>query len=86
VKKQREARLLALASDLSSEFAKGLTGKEEEILIEKVTGSVASGYTRNYVRAEAHFDAGAGVPAAGDIVRGVVTGTDGAGIVLKIGL
>ena len=86
VKKQREARLLALASDLSSEFAKGLTGKEEEILIEKVTGSVASGYTRNYVRAEARFDPKAGVPAAGDIVRGVVTGTDGAGIVLKIGL
>lgn len=84
VKKQREARLLALASDLSSRFATGLVGKEEDILIEKVTGSKAYGYTRNYVRGEVHFDPEACDPVPGDIVKGMVTGTDGAEIVLKI--
>ena len=83
VKKQRESRLLALASDLSSEFAGRLKGRKEEILVEKTEGMKASGYTRNYVRAEAVFDQGLTLPVPGDIVRGTVTGSSGAEIVLK---
>ena len=86
VKKQRESRLLALASDLSAEFAKAMTGRNEDVLVEKVSGLTASGYTRNYVRAEVLFDAGNGVPVPGDVIRGVVTGSKGAEIVLKNGL
>ena len=83
IKKQRESRLLALASDLSSEFAGRLKGRKEEILVEKTEGMKASGYTRNYVRAEAVFDQGLTLPVPGDIVRGTVTGSSGAEIVLK---
>ena len=83
VKKQREARLLALATELSSKFAGQMTGKEEEVLVEKVTGSSAYGYTRNYVRTEVLLASGTSVPAPGDIIRGTVTGSNGAEIVLK---
>lgn len=83
VKKQREARLLALASDLSSKFASRMTGNEEEILVEKVTGAAAYGYTRNYVRAEALLDSGKPIPVPGDIIRGTVTGSSGSEITLK---
>lgn len=83
IKKQREARLLALATELSSKFAGQMTGKEEEVLVEKVTGSSAYGYTRNYVRTEVLLASGTSVPAPGDIIRGTVTGSNGAEIVLK---
>lgn len=83
IKKQREARLLALASDLSSGFAEQMTGKEEEVLVEKIEGTIASGYTRNYVRAEVPFDPGSKLHAPGDIITGTVTGSNGGEIVLK---
>ena len=86
VKKQREARLLALASELSQKFADTMTGKEVSVLVEKVTGTKASGYTENYVRAEAEYAPGAVLPVPGDIIKGTVTGTNGAEIVLKTGL
>ena len=83
VKKQRESRLLALASGLSARFAENMIGRNEDVLIEKVSGSSAYGYTRNYVRAEALLVSGANTPAPGDIIRGTVTGSSGAEIVLK---
>lgn len=86
IKKQREARLLELASDLSSRFADSMTGNEETVLVEKVSGNKAVGYTANYVRAEAVFAPGGTLPEPGDIIRGTVTETKGAEIVLRIGL
>ena len=86
VKKQRETRLLALASDLSSKFAENMTGSSADILVEKVSGNTASGYTRNYVRADAVIPDGIRIPAPGDIISGTVTGSNGAGIVLKVTL
>lgn len=83
VKKQREARLLALASDLAADFASKMTGKEETVLVEKVTGRTVSGYTENYVRAEAEIPTDMELPVPGDIIRGTVTGSNGAEIVLK---
>lgn len=86
VKKKREARLLALASDLSSDFAVQMTGKKADILVEKVTGNTASGYTKNYVRAETVIPDGTRIPVPGDIISGTVTGSNGAEVVLKTGL
>lgn len=84
IKKQREDRLLALASDLSSKFAMQMTGKNEDILVEKVTGNTAFGYTKNYVRAEAVIPDGARIPEPGEIIGGNVAGSNGAEIVLKV--
>ena len=86
VKKQREARLLALASDLSSKFASRMNGKQADILVEKVSGNTASGYTKNYVRADAIIPDGTRIPSPGDIISGTVTGSNGAEVVLKTGL
>ena len=84
VKKQREARLLELANSLASEFAAGMTGHDEEILVEKVAENTASGYTRNYVRANAVIPEGMPLPAPGDIISGTSEGNKGAEIVLKV--
>lgn len=84
VKKQREARLLELANSLASEFAAGMTGHDEEILVEKVAENTACGYTRNYVRANAVIPEGMPLPAPGDIISGTSEGNKGAEIVLKV--
>lgn len=83
VKKQREDRLLALAADLSARFAGRMKGVEEEVLVEKVSASGASGYTKNYVRAEVLTGPDRPAPVPGDIIRGTVTGSIGAEVVLK---
>lgn len=83
VKKQREARLLALASGLASDFAAHMIGNHESVLVEKVTDKMVSGYTKNYVRAELKIPSGMDIPAPGDIISGKVTGSNGAEIVLK---
>ena len=86
VKKKRETRLLALASELSSDFAKRMIGKKTEILVEKVSGNTASGYTGNYVRAEAVIPDGSRIPGPGEIISGTVSGSNGSEIVLKTSL
>ena len=83
VKKQREARLLELASKLSAKFAEAMIGRDEDVLVEKITGSSAFGYTKNYVRAEVGYASESVLPKPGDIVSGTVTGSKGAEIVLK---
>lgn len=83
IKKQREARLLELASQLASDFAVNMTGREETVLVEKTEGMSAFGYTRNYVRAEVVSEPEKELPKPGDIVAGTVTGTKGAEVVLK---
>lgn len=83
IKKLREDRLLSLASELSARFAGQMNGKEEEVLVEKITGNVASGYTKNYVRAEVTVDASETMPVPGNIIKGTVSGSSGAEVVLK---
>lgn len=83
VKKERETRLLELASELSARFAKQMTGREADILVEKITGMKAYGYTGNYVRTEAVFAPEDDLPSPGDIIKGTVTDSRGAEIVLK---
>lgn len=86
VKKERETRLLALASDLSSRFAKQMKGREESILVEKISGMTAYGYTENYVRTEALIGREDALPSPGDIIKGTVTDSCGAEIVLQANL
>ena len=86
VKKQRESRLLSLASDLSERFAAGMVGRQETVLVEKTEGNKAFGYTANYVRSQIEFADKTGLPSPGNIVKGTVTGTSGAELVLKNGL
>ena len=83
IKKKRETKLLALAAELSSNFANQMTGKKAEILVEKVSNNTASGYTANYVRAEAVIPDGSRIPGPGEIISGTVSGSNGAEIILR---
>lgn len=83
IKKKRETRLLALASELSSDFANQMTGKKTEILVEKVINNTASGYTGNYVRAEAVIPDGVRIPVPGEIISGTVSCSNGAEIIIR---
>lgn len=84
IKKEREARLLELASKLASDFASKMTGREVSVLVEKTEGTTASGYTANYVRAELQYGPESVLPAPGEIVRGIADAASGAELVLKI--
>ena len=78
IRKARAKRLIEVSSGLEAEFAKSMTGKEAEILIEKIEDSdgrqIAEGYTSNYIRAFA--DVTGRNLNRGDIVRGVISGSE----------
>lgn len=78
VRKARARRLIGLSDRLSAQFASDMTGKEAEILIEKIVEkdgkAVAEGYTANYVRAFA--DAGDRDFSRGELIKGTVYGSD----------
>lgn len=74
IRKNRAKRLIEVSDELASEFASSMTGKEIEILIEKIEEkdgkTVAEGYTGNYVRAFAEVEKDKF--SRGDIVKGTV--------------
>ena len=74
IRKARAKRLIEVSDELASEFASSMTGKETEILIEKIEEKdgriVAEGYTGNYVRAFAEVEKDKF--SRGDIVKGTV--------------
>ena len=78
VRKARAKRLIEVSSKLETEFAASMTGKEAEILIEKIEEkdgrTIAEGYTANYIRTFAEVSDGDFT--RGDIVKGVITGAD----------
>jgi len=74
IKKARTNKLLALSQTLENSFAQEQTGKKVSVLIEQNN----SGYTENYVRAKLDKDF-----APGTIVKGTVTGADGAEIIVE---
>ena len=86
VRKARAKRLIELSDILASEFAASMTGREAEILIEKITEKdgrlIAEGYTANYVRSFA--DVTDGSFSRGDIVKGVVTGADNENCLIEL--
>ncbi|MBR3700786.1 MAG: tRNA (N(6)-L-threonylcarbamoyladenosine(37)-C(2))-methylthiotransferase MtaB [Clostridiales bacterium] len=74
IRKNRAKRLIEVSDELASEFASSMTGKETEILIEKIEEKdgkiIAEGYTGNYVRAFAEVEKDKF--SRGDIVKGTV--------------
>ena len=78
VRKARAKRLIEVSDRLSAEFASAMTGKEAEILIEKIEDKdgklVVEGYTANYIRTFAVCEGREYVK--GSIVKGVITGSE----------
>ena len=74
IRKARAKRLIEVSDELASEFASSMTGKETEILIEKIEEKdgriVAEGYTGNYVRAFAEVEKDKF--SRGNIIKGTV--------------
>ena len=74
IRKARAKRLIEVSDGLATEFAASMTGKEVEVLIEKIEEKdgriVAEGYTANYVRTFA--EVGNGHFSRGDIVKAAV--------------
>lgn len=74
IRKNRAKRLIEVSDELASEFASSITGKETEILIEKIEEkdgrTIAEGYIGNYVRAFAEVEKDKF--SRGDIVKGTV--------------
>lgn len=78
VRKSRAAKLISISDKLSAEFAAGMTGKTAEVLVETVTDGIPEGYTANYVRTKITEGADVSEIRSGDIVKGVISGSDGA--------
>jgi threonylcarbamoyladenosine tRNA methylthiotransferase MtaB len=78
IRKARAKRLIEVSEKLEAEFAASMVGNEAAILIEKIEERegrlVAEGYTANYVRIFA--DVNGREFSRGDIVKGVVTGSE----------
>lgn len=74
IRKARAKMLIEVSDELASAFASSMTGKETEILIEKIEEkdgrTIAEGYTGNYVRAFAEVEKDKF--SRGDIVKGTV--------------
>ena len=78
VRKTRAAKLISISDELSAEFAAGMTGKTAEVLVETVSDGIPEGYTANYVRTKITEGADVSEIRSGDIVKGVISGSDGA--------
>ena len=78
VRKARAAKLIIISDELSAEFAAGMTGKTAEVLVETVSDGIPEGYTANYVRTKITEGADVSEIRSGDIVKGVISGSDGA--------
>ena len=78
VRKARAAKLISISDELSAEFAAGMTGKTAEVLVETVSDGIPEGYTANYVRTKITEGADISEIRSGDIVKGVISGSDGA--------
>ena len=86
VRKARAKRLIEVSSKLETEFAASMTGKEAEILIEKIEEkdgrTIAEGYTANYIRTFAEVSDGDF--SRGDIVKGVIMGSERENCFIKL--
>ena len=87
IRKSRAKRLIEVSDELASEFASSMTGKEIEILIEKIEEkdgkTIAEGYTGNYVRAFAEVEKDKF--SRGDIVKGTAVRAENENIFVIFG-
>ena len=85
IRKARAKRLIEVSDALAAEFAASMTGKETEILIEKIEEkdgkTVAEGYTANYIRTFAEVENDRF--SRGDIVKGVVIRSENENLFVK---
>lgn len=86
IRKARAKRLIEVSEKLEAEFSSSMVGNEAEILIEKIEERegklIAEGYTANYVRSFA--DVTGRELSRGDIVKGVVTGSENSSCFITI--
>ena len=78
VRKARAAKLISISDELSAEFAARMIGKTAEVLVETVSDGIPEGYTANYVRTKITEGADVSEIRSGDIVKGVISDSDGA--------
>ena len=85
VRKARAKGLIEVSDTLAAEFAASMTGKEAEILIEKIEEkdgrTIAEGYTANYIRTFAEVENDRF--SRGDIVKGVVIRSENENLLVK---
>ena len=76
----------AMVDKLAAEFASSMTGREAEILVEKITEKdgqlTAEGYTANYIRTFAALE-GRNI-SKGELVKGVITGSENENCFIKL--
>ena len=84
VRKARAGELIKISDRLASDFARGMIGKDAAVLVETSEGDIPEGYTENYVRTKIDAGAAAAGIKAGDIVRGTITGSEGAVCVMSL--
>ena len=86
IRKSRAKRLIEVSDKLAAEFASSMTGREAEILVEKITEKdgqlTAEGYTANYIRTFAALE-GRNI-SKGELVKGVITGSENENCFIKL--
>ena len=88
IRKARAKKLIEVSDRLSAEFASSMIGRDAQILIEKLEEKdgriIAEGYTANYIRTFADIsDAASGAFSRGDMLKGVITGSENENCFLK---
>jgi len=85
IRKERAKRLIEVSDGLAADFAASQTGREAEILVEKIEEKegrlVAEGYTANYIRTFA--DIGDRELTKGSIIHGTIIGSDNETCLMK---
>jgi threonylcarbamoyladenosine tRNA methylthiotransferase MtaB len=66
IQKQRVAKLLKLADELSRNFASRFVGQTLSVLVEKTDGEFAEGLTENYLKARVRLNGE--IPESGDVI------------------
>ena len=86
IRKSRAKRLIEVSDKLAAEFASSMTGREAEILVEKITEKdgqlTAEGYTANYIRTFAALE-GRNI-SKGELVKGVITDSENENCFIKL--
>ena len=67
IRKERAGKLIEISSGLEEKFARSLVGKDTHIIVEKIEGGIASGYTPWHVRVDIPVDNGS--VEQGDILK-----------------
>ena len=84
VRKARAAELIKISDELGAEFASAMKGRQVSVLIEETENGHPAGYTENYVRTRIMQSPQASDIKPGDIVTGMITGSEGTSCVMGL--